>query len=79
MFRSQIDHHQGDKIFFLTSVTKFNFIDVAACSMQHDGQSMTETCRRSFRVLNNTNACRHAAASIKLNLITEVKTNILSP
>ena len=31
MFRSQIDHHQGDKIFVLTSVTKFNFIDVAAC------------------------------------------------
>ena len=31
MFRSQIDHHQGDKIFVLNSVTKFNFIDVAAC------------------------------------------------
>jgi hypothetical protein len=31
MFRSQIDHHQGDTIFGLTSVTKFNFIDVAAC------------------------------------------------
>jgi len=29
MFRSKIDHHQGDKIFVLTSVTKFNFIDVA--------------------------------------------------
>jgi len=25
MFRSQIDHHQGDTIFVLTSVTKFNF------------------------------------------------------
>ena len=23
MFRSQTDHHQGDKIFLLTSVTKF--------------------------------------------------------
>jgi len=34
MFRSQIDHHQGGKIFFLISVTKFYFIlliDVAAC------------------------------------------------
>ena len=34
MFRSQIDHHQGGKIFFLTSVTKFYFIlliNVAAC------------------------------------------------
>ena len=31
MFRSQIDHHHGDKIFVLTSVTKFNFIDVSAC------------------------------------------------
>jgi len=31
MFRSQIDHHQGDKIFVLTSVIKFNFIDAAAC------------------------------------------------
>ena len=34
MFRSQIDHHQGGTIFFLTSVTKFYFIlfiDVAAC------------------------------------------------
>ena len=31
MFWSQIDHHQGDTIFVLTSVTKFNFIDVAAC------------------------------------------------
>jgi len=34
MFRSQIDHHQGGTIFFLTSVTKFCFIlliDVAAC------------------------------------------------
>jgi len=69
MFRSQIDHHQGDKIFFLTSVTKFNFIDVAACSMQHDGQSMTETCRRSFRVLNNTNIlmCCLEKITIKCN------------
>jgi len=24
MFRSQIDHHQGDTVFVLTSVTKFN-------------------------------------------------------
>ena len=33
MFRSQIDHHQGGTILFLTSVTKFYFIlliDVAA-------------------------------------------------
>jgi hypothetical protein len=33
VFRSQIDHHQGGTIFFLTSVTKFYFIlliDVAA-------------------------------------------------
>ena len=29
MFRSQSDHHQGDTIFVLTSVTKV--IDVAAC------------------------------------------------
>ena len=41
MFRSQMDHHQGDTIFVLTSVTKFNIIDV--------------------------------------NLVTEVKTNIVSP
>ena len=53
MFRSQIDHHQGNTIFVLTSVTKFNFIDVAACL--------------------------HAATSIKLNLVTEVKTNIVFP
>ena len=34
MFRSQIDHRQGDKIFLLTSVTKFYFTllsDLAAC------------------------------------------------
>ena len=31
MFRSRIDHHQGDTIFVLTPVTKFNFSDVAAC------------------------------------------------
>jgi predicted membrane channel-forming protein YqfA (hemolysin III family) len=34
MFRSQIDHHQGGTIFFLTSVTTFYFIlltEVAAC------------------------------------------------
>jgi hypothetical protein len=31
MFQSQIDHHQGDTIFVFTSVTKFNFIDAAAC------------------------------------------------
>ena len=29
MFRSLTDHHQGDTIFVLTSVTKI--IDVAAC------------------------------------------------
>jgi len=51
MFRSQIDHHQGDIIFVLTSVTKFNFIDYN----------------------------RHAATPIKFNLVTEVKTNIISP
>jgi len=34
MFRSQIDHHQGGTIFFLTSVNEFYvilLIDVAAC------------------------------------------------
>ena len=43
MFRSLSDHHQGDTIFVLTSVTKVI-----------DGHSLTETCRRSFRVLDNT-------------------------
>ena len=32
MFRSQIDHHQGDTIFVLTLVTKFNFTDVVPAS-----------------------------------------------
>ena len=54
MFRSLSDHHQGDTIFVLTSVTKI--IDVAACLLH---------CNR------------HAATSI--TLVTEVKTNIVSP
>ena len=32
MFRSQIDHHQGGTIFFLTSVTKCYFIFIDLCS-----------------------------------------------
>ena len=56
MFRSLSDHHQGDTIFVLTSLTKV--IDVAACLLAlylpDDGHSVTETCRRSFRVLDNT-------------------------
>jgi hypothetical protein len=31
MFRSQTDHHQGGTILLLNLVTKFYFIDVAAC------------------------------------------------
>jgi uncharacterized protein YabN with tetrapyrrole methylase and pyrophosphatase domain len=31
MFRSQIDQHEGDTIFVLTSLTKIYFIDIAAC------------------------------------------------
>ena len=48
MFRSQIDHHQGDIIFFLTSVTKFYFILLLRkiLYLPDDGQSVTETCMR---------------------------------
>jgi len=46
MFRSQTDHHQGGTIFLLTSVTKFYFI--LLMYLPDDGQSVTETCRRSL-------------------------------
>ena len=47
MFRSQTDHHQGGTIFLLTSVTKLNKLR-ELLYLPDDGQSVTETCRRSL-------------------------------
>ena len=47
MFGSQTDHHQGGKIFLLTSVTKLNKLR-ELLYLPDDGQSVTETCRRSL-------------------------------
>ena len=59
MFRSQIEHHyQGDTIFVLTSVTKFNVIDVLVYPERHSNnkirQDPTHTLQQACCYINKT-------------------------
>jgi hypothetical protein len=68
MFRSQTDHHQGDTIFLLTSVTKFNTISYPE---RHSNNKTRQDLTHTFQ-----QACCYINI---LNLVTEVKRNIVSP